>query len=305
MKRRKFLQQAGAATISLPLIHSYLANNFLADNQAKRITILHTNDVHSHIDPFPANHKKYPNLGGAARRYNVIQSIRSQNPNTLLLDAGDSFQGTPYFNFYGGELEFKLMSKMGYHASTIGNHEFDNGIDNITQQLQFADFDMINANYDFSQTSLSGKTEPHKIYKIDGLKVGVFGLGIELDGLVSKKLYKDTVYHDPVEIAREQVDILRNHKKCNLVICLSHLGFDYSSDKISDKKLATLTSGIDLILGGHTHTFLDQPVKIKNADHQNVMINQVGWAGINLGKIDFYINNDRLEKASASLVKIN
>ena len=305
MKRRRFLQQAGAATISLPLIHSYLADNFLGDDQVKKITILHTNDVHSHIDPFPANHKKYPNLGGVSRRFNVIQSIRSQNPNTLLLDAGDSFQGTPYFNFYGGELEFKLMSKMGYHASTIGNHEFDNGIDNITQQLQFADFDMINANYDFSQTSLSGKTRPHKIYEIDGLKVGVFGLGIELDGLVSKKLYKDTVYHDPVEVAREQVDILRHQQKCELVICLSHLGFDYSSDKISDKKLASLTSGIDLILGGHTHTFLDQPVSVKNANNERVMINQVGWAGINLGKIDFYINNDRSKKASASLVKIN
>ena len=305
MKRRKFLQQAGAASISLPLINSYLADNFLFDNQTKKITILHTNDVHSHIDQFPANHKKYPNLGGVARRYNVIQSIRSENPNTLLLDAGDSFQGTPYFNFYGGELEFKLMSKMGYHASTIGNHEFDNGIDNITQQLQFADFDMINANYDFSQTSLSGKTRPHKIYEIDGLKVGVFGLGIELDGLVSKKLYKDTVYHDPVEVAREQVDILRHQQKCELVICLSHLGFDYSSDKISDKKLASLTSGIDLILGGHTHTFLDQPVSVKNANNERVMINQVGWAGINLGKIDFYINNDRSKKASASLVKIN
>jgi 5'-nucleotidase len=164
---------------------------------------------------------------------------------------------------------------------------------------------MINANYDFSQTSLSGKTKSHKIYEIDGLKVGVFGLGIELDGLVSKKLYQDTVYHDPVEVAREQVEILRNQQKCDLVICLSHLGFEYSSDKISDKKLASLTSGIDLILGGHTHTFLDKPINVKNTDNQNVMINQVGWAGINLGKIDFYLKKDRLEKASASLIRIN
>ena len=305
MRRRKFLQQAGAASISLPLINSYLADNFLGDNQVKKITILHTNDVHSHIDPFPANHKKYPNLGGAARRFNIIQSIRSENPNTLLLDAGDAFQGTPYFNFYGGELEFKLMSKMGYHASTIGNHEFDNGIDNITQQLPFADFDMINANYDFSQTSLSGKTKPYEIYEIGGLKVGVFGVGIELDGLVSKKLYQDTVYHDPVEVAREQVKILRTQQKCDLIICLSHLGFDYSSDKISDKKLASLTSGIDLILGGHTHTFLDKPLKVLNAEGENVMINQVGWAGINLGKIDFYISKDRPGRSNASVISID
>jgi len=305
MKRRKFLKSAGAATISLPLINTYLVDNFFSDEQIKKITILHTNDVHSHIDPFPVNHKKYPNLGGAARRFNAIQYVRKNNPNTLLLDAGDAFQGTPYFNFYGGELEYKLMSKMGYHASTIGNHEFDNGIDNITQQLEFADFDMINANYDFSQTSLSGKTRPHKVYEIDRLKIGVFGLGIKLDGLVSKKLYQDTLYYDPVEVAREQANILRNQKKCDLVICLSHLGFEYASDKISDKKLASLTKGIDLIIGGHTHTFLDKPVTVKNLDNQDVMINQVGWAGINLGKIDFYFSKDRSEKASASLIELN
>ena len=305
MQRRNFLKKAGATSISLPLINSYMADNLIADDQVKKITILHTNDVHSHIEPFPANHKRYPNQGGVARRYNVIQSIRKNNPHTLLLDSGDAFQGTPYFNFYGGELEFKLMSKMGYHASTIGNHEFDSGINNITKQLQHANFDMLNANYDFSQTSLSGKTKQHKIYEVDGIKVGVFGLGIELDGLVSKKLYQDTVYHDPVEVAREQAYILKGQEKCDLVICLSHLGFSYSSKKISDKKLAQLTSGIDLILGGHTHTFLDQPVNVKNADQQNVMINQVGWAGINLGKIDFFISKDQPGKASASLITLD
>ena len=305
MKRRNFLKKAGTLTASLPLMSSLITDDILQREGLIKITILHTNDVHSHIEPFPSNHKKYPDMGGVARRSSVIDAIRKNDPNTLLLDAGDSFQGTPYFNFYGGELEFKLMSKMGYHASTIGNHEFDEGVDNITQQMQHADFDMINANYDLSQTSLSEKVRPHKTYKINGIKVGVFGLGIELDGLVSKKLYQDTKYLDPVAVAREQVDQLKQRKKCDLIICLSHLGFDYSSDKISDRKLAGLTQDIDLIIGGHTHTFLDRPVMEKNAEGKDVMINQVGWAGIDLGKIDFYLDKDKLKRSSASMIRLN
>lgn len=305
MNRRKFLNQAGVLALAAPLANQILAADMADDNTSDKITILHTNDVHSHIEPFPANHSKYPNLGGVARRYSVIKQVRESQPNTLVLDAGDSFQGTPYFNFYGGELEFKLMSKMGYHASTIGNHEFDAGIDNITKQLQHANFDMLTANYDFSQTSLAHKTLPHKVYETGGFKIGVFGLGIELNGLVSKKLYKDTRYLDPVAIAREQVDILRTDKNCDLVICLSHLGYDYKSDKISDRKLARLTYGIDLIIGGHTHTFLNQPVVEKNSKDQDVMINQVGWAGINLGKVDFYMKKHQLQKVNASLIALN
>lgn len=305
MKRRNFLKKAGTLTASLPLMSSLITDDILQREGLRKITILHTNDVHSHIEPFPMNHKKYPGSGGVARRSSVIDAIRKNDPNTLLLDAGDSFQGTPYFNFYGGELEFKLMSKMGYHASTIGNHEFDEGVDNITQQMQHADFDMINANYDLSQTSLSEKVRPHKTYKINGIKVGVFGLGIELDGLVSKKLYQDTKYLDPVAVAREQVDQLKQRKKCDLIICLSHLGFDYSSDKISDRKLAGLTQDIDLIIGGHTHTFLDRPVMEQNAEGKDVMINQVGWAGIDLGKIDFYLDKDQQKRSSASMIRLN
>ena len=305
MKRRNFLKKAGTLTASLPLMSSLIKDDILQREGLRKITILHTNDVHSHIEPFPSNHKKYPDMGGVARRSSVIDAIRKNDPNTLLLDAGDSFQGTPYFNFYGGELEFKLMSKMGYHASTIGNHEFDEGVDNITQQMQHADFDMINANYDLSQTSLSEKVRPHKIYEMNGIKVGVFGLGIELDGLVSKKLYQDTKYLDPVAVAREQVKQLKQQKKCDLIICLSHLGFDYSSDKISDRKLAGLTQDIDLIIGGHTHTFLDRPVMEKNAEGKDVMINQVGWAGIDLGKIDFYLDKDQQKRSSASMIRLN
>ncbi|QSS96918.1 bifunctional metallophosphatase/5'-nucleotidase [Psychroflexus sp. ALD_RP9] len=289
MKRRHFIKTTTtAAAIGVSGIG---LSSFTKPQHQKHITILHTNDVHSHIDPFPKNHSKYPNLGGAKRRFNYINHVKKENPNTLILDAGDAFQGTPYFNFYGGELEYKIMSKLGYHASTIGNHEFDNGIDNIAAQLEYAQFDLLNANYDLSNTSLNGLTKPYQVYEIDGINIGVFGLGIELKGLVSKDLYKETKYLDPVEVAKDQVKILKRNEHCDLIICLSHLGYSYKSKKIDDLKLAKQTQDIDLIIGGHTHTFLDQPTQIKNAKGKNVIVNQVGWAGINMGRIDFYLND--------------
>src|SRR5690606_27939502 len=159
----------------------------------RHLTVLHTNDVHSHIDSFPADHPKYANKAGIVKRAVLIEKIRKENPNVLLLDAGDSFQGTPYFNYYGGELEFKLMSKMGYEATTIGNHEFDNGIEGLAAQLPNAQFDFLSANYDFKNTILDGLVKPYKVFYKDGIKVGVFGLGVELAGLVDKKMYKETV----------------------------------------------------------------------------------------------------------------
>jgi len=258
------------------------------------LTVLHTNDVHSYIDPFPANHPKNPNMGGVARRAALIESIRKENPNVLLLDAGDIFQGTPYFNYYGGELEFKLMSMMQYDLATIGNHDFDNGIEGLYTQLPHASFEFVSANYDFKNTIMNGHVKPYKIINKDGIKVGVFGLGVGLDGLVDKKNYKETVYLDPVGVAQDMAQILKQEKKCDLVICLSHLGYKYKDepDKICDTKLATSTKDIDLIIGGHTHTFLDKPTVLKNAVGQDVLVNQVGCYGINLGRIDFYFDDD-------------
>jgi 5'-nucleotidase len=224
MNRKQFIQQSLLATSALSLPIDVFSTSETEKPFKKHITILHTNDVHSQIEAFPSNHRQYAKRAGVSRRYTLIQKIKSENPNTLVLDAGDSFQGTPYFNFYGGELEFKLMSKMGYHASTIGNHEFDNGIDNITAQLQHADFDMLNANYDLTNTSLNGLVKSHQIYEVDGIKIGVFGLGIELEGLVSKNLFKEAKYLDALEIARDQIKILKKDYNCDLIICLSHLG---------------------------------------------------------------------------------
>jgi 5'-nucleotidase len=233
-------------------------------------------------------------MGGAARRAALIESIRKEEENVLLLDAGDIFQGTPYFNYYGGELEFKLMSMMHYDVATMGNHDFDNGIDGFYAQLPHAKFDFVTANYDFKNTVLNEIIKPYKIINKGGIKIGIFGLGIELEGLVDKKLYKETVYNDPIEIAQDMARILKHNKKCDLVICLSHLGFSYKNEpnKTSDLDLAKKTKDIDLIIGGHTHTFLDKPVIEKNSEGKEVIINQVGCYGINLGRIDFYFTND-------------
>jgi 5'-nucleotidase len=292
MKRRDFIQKTAASSVALGLSNIGISN--IISPETKKITILHTNDVHSHIDPFPADHPRNANMGGAARRAALIESIRKEEENVLLLDAGDIFQGTPYFNYYGGELEFKLMSIMQYDVATMGNHDFDNGIDGFYAQLPHAKFDFVSANYDFKNTILNEIVKPHKIIKKNGLKIGIFGLGIELEGLVDKKLYKETVYNNPIEIAQDQSRILKEEHKCDLVICLSHLGFAYKNEpyKVSDLELAKKTKNIDLIIGGHTHTFLDKPVIEKNLDGKEVLINQVGCYGINLGRIDFYFSND-------------
>ena len=289
MNRRSFIKSTATAsafigTGSLGLF------SFAPEKDLKHITILHTNDVHSHIDPFEADHADFPDMGGAARRYTLIKKIRQENPNTLLLDAGDIFQGTPYFNYYGGELEFKLMSMMGYDAATIGNHDFDNGIEGLLAQMPHAEFPFVSANYHFENTALEGLIKPYQIFEKGGIKIGVFGLGIELQGLVAKRHYKETIYLDPIEIASETVHKLKKEEKCDLVICLSHLGYEYKDEQISDMKLAKATKDIDLIIGGHTHTFLPKPTVVLNRIGKKVLINQVGWAGVNLGRIDFYLD---------------
>ena len=294
MKRRNFIKNTAATSALLSL--SGLSLSSFSTVKEKKITILHTNDVHSHIDPFPENHPRNPSMGGVARRANIIEQIRKEEEedNVLLLDAGDIFQGTPYFNYYGGELEFKLMSMMKYDLATLGNHDFDNGIDGFYAQLPHANFEFVSANYDFKNTELNGIVKPYKTFIKNGIKIGVFGLGIELEGLVDKKLYKETKYNNPVEVATDITKTLKETEKCDLIICLSHLGYDYKNekDKPSDLKLAAATQDIDLIIGGHTHTFLDKPVIKTNKAGKQVVINQVGAYGINLGRIDFYFSDE-------------
>jgi 5'-nucleotidase len=303
MKRREFLHQsaAGAALVGLG---SLALQSFVPVPAQRKITILHTNDVHSHIDPFGPEAGRNANKGGVARRASLVQSIRNENPNTLLLDAGDIFQGTPYFNYYGGELEFKLMSMLKYDLATIGNHDFDNGIEGLYKQMPHASFEFVSANYDFSNTIMDTHVKPYKTFTREGVKIGVFGLGIELDGLVIKKLYKETQYLDPIGIAQDMSRILKEEEKCDLIICLSHIGYYYKNtpDTVSDVVLARATKDIDLIIGGHTHTFLPKPTIEKNAVGENVLVNQVGCYGLYLGKVDFYFNRDKTKAAEGTTI---
>ena len=300
MKRRKFIKQTAAGAA----LASFGGLTFQScETKQKHITILHTNDTHSQIEPFDESHHRYANKGGVARRAVLVEQVRKENPNTLLLDAGDIFQGTPYFNYFGGEIEFKLMSMLKYDLATIGNHDFDNSIDGFYKQLPNANFDFVSANYDFKNTVLDTHVKPYKIFYKDGIKIGVFGLGIELDGLVNKRMYKETKYLNPVEIAQDITRELKDQENCDLIICLSHLGYNYKEpDKISDLKLAATTINIDLIIGGHTHTFLPKPTLVKNLNNENMLVNQVGAYGLNLGRVDFYFDENNNKTTSEKTI---
>ncbi|HLU94296.1 MAG TPA: metallophosphatase [Membranihabitans sp.] len=289
MKRRDFIRQSSLA--GLILSTGVWPSNFLsAQNELVKLTILHTNDWHSRIEPFGPNDGRNANMGGAVRRANLIQSIRDQEESVLLLDSGDIFQGTPYFNYFKGELEFKIMSQMKYDFATIGNHDFDAGLEGLARQLPLADFTFLSANYDFEDTLLAGKIRNHAVIRKNGIRIGVFGLGIQLEGLVPGDLYGKTRYMDPATVARQTAYYLKHEQNCDLVICLSHLGYRYSGSKIDDRKLAANSTGIDLILGGHTHTFMKEPEVVKNTDGRDVIINQVGWAGLLLGRLDLFLD---------------
>ena len=296
MKRRKFIKQT-TASLALASVGGLTFKS--CETKPKHITILHTNDTHSQIEPFDISHHKFANKGGVARRASLVQKVRKENPNTLLLDAGDIFQGTPYFNYFGGEIEFKLMSLLKYDAATMGNHDFDNSIEGFHHQLPNANFDFVCANYDFKNTILNTLVKPYKIFFKDGIKIGVFGLGIELHNLVSPELFKETNYLDPIEITKDITRELKENENCDLIICLSHLGYHYkNTQKVSDLKLAAATKDIDLIIGGHTHTFLPKPTLVKNINNETVLVNQVGAYGVNLGRIDFYFDKQNNKEIS-------
>ncbi len=289
MNRRSFVAKSlwGSGLLlagSLPL--GALARE--REKDVTRLTILHTNDVHSRLDPFPpADGPQFAGQGGVVARAALIEQIRAEGTEVLLLDCGDIFQGTPYFNLYKGEPEMKAMTLMGYDAATMGNHDFDAGVEGFAKQLPWAKFPLLTANYEFVGTALEGKTQPYKTFQKGRVKVGVFGLGIQLKGLVPDESCAGVQYLEPLQTAQRTIDQLRKKEGCDLVICLSHLGYDYPYRKVSDKVLAKETEGLDLILGGHTHTFLDAPTILPNKAGQYVMIHQVGWGGLRLGRIDY------------------
>lgn len=289
MKRREFVQNTAKAGLGLAYI-PYISPSRKKD---VHLTILHTNDMHSRIEPFPMDGSRNEGLGGMARRSSLIQQIRKSKDNVLLVDSGDIFQGTPYFNEFLGELEVRLMSTMGYDAVTVGNHDFDGGLENLRNQMNHANFDVLSCNYDFEGTVYEGGSKPYIIKEYDGIRVGMVGVGIELDGLVPESLYAGTRYLDPVESVNHYAAELKEKHGCHLVVVLSHLGYKYRSDRICDVVLAESSSHIDLILGGHTHTFMDRPDIRKNKKGEDVVVHQSGWAGILLGQIDVIFSPSR------------
>lgn len=250
----------------------------------KHLTILHTNDTHSRIEPLPANDKYGPNKGGAVRRANFIQQMRQQDKNVLLFDAGDFLQGTPYFNLFKGKVEVSLMNKMDYDAATLGNHEFDYGLETLAEIVDNAEFPIIASNYDFSGTILENKIKPYIILKRNGLRIGVLATCVQPKGLIAVPNYEGMRFSDPIETANRVALQLKKQHKCDMIICISHLG--YTDDKV----LAAKSRNIDLIIGGHSHTFMQSPDLLKNLDNRDVLIYQTPGKGQYVGKIDVSLN---------------
>ncbi len=317
--RRKFLCAsavgAGAAlTVSaLPSVgHNYV--NSLAAFSAPLlrpragetlITILHTNDQHSQIDPLPANDRN-AGKGGVARRATLVKRIRAENPNTLLLDAGDAFQGTPYFNLYRGEVEYKAMTAIGYDVVTLGNHDFDNGVEALAEAMKHAKFEFVSANYDVRGTAIENRVKPYVVRELGGVRVGVFGLGVKLEGLNPPDSFKGVKYYDPVKVALGSVRVLRERERCAMVVCASHLGYypTPKADEVGDSQVASQVDGIDFIASGHTHTFMRQPVAVKQPSGSNTIVFQVGKSGIYLGRVDFTVRSNKVTASAGRLLDL-
>lgn len=251
----------------------------------KQITILYTNDTHSCIMPLNKHlaDTMLAGRGGFLRRIEMLKQERKQTPDLLLFDSGDFSQGSPYYTLYKGDIEIELMNMMNYDAATIGNHEFDFGIDNMARIFKKAKFPIVCANYDFKGTPLEGIVKPYVIIKRKGIKIGIFGLGTKLDGLVELENYKGVKYYDPVKTAQAVTDELRNKKKCDYIICLSHLGWDERD--MNDQIMIKNTDGIDLLLGGHSHTYFKKLRYVKNRNDVETPIDQNGKHAIFVGKI--------------------
>lgn len=299
INRRTFLTTSAAFGATFAAFPLDLLNASAADTV---ITILHTNDTHSQIDPLPANDAN-AGKGGVARRATVVRRVRKENPNTLLVDAGDVLQGTPYFNFYRGEVEYKAMSAIGYDVGTLGNHEFDNGVDALAAALKFANFDVVSANYEVKGTVLEQKVKRYVVKTVGGIKIGLFGLGVSPVGLITPDNFKGVTYIDPVVAARDVVSKLRDEERCALVVGMSHLGY-YEDGKRGDSMVAAQVDGIDFIASGHTHTFMKEPAVQTQPCGAKTTIFQVGKSGIYVGRADFTFRAGKLASVKTRLLDL-
>jgi 5'-nucleotidase len=314
--RRKFLGASiiGGATFALSSTPLFSYAGSFSDFAAPLlqpsadetlITILHTNDVHSQIDPLPANDRN-AGKGGVARRATLVKRIRAENPNTLLIDAGDAFQGTPYFNLYRGVVEYKAMTAIGYDIVTLGNHDFDNGLEALAEAMKYAKFEFVSANYDVRGTAIEKRVKPYVVRDVGGVRIGVFGLGVKLEGLNPPESFKGVKYYDPVKVALGAVRVLREKERCAMVVCASHLGYypNPKGDEVGDTQVVAQVDGIDFIASGHTHTFMQQPVIAKQPGGGNTIIFQVGKSGIYLGRVDFTVRANKVTAYAGRLLDL-
>ena len=266
----------------------------VAAQQSVGLNILQTSDTHSRIEPIsPHAADQSAGKGGVLRRVAFVEHYRAEHPGVLLFDCGDISQGTPYYNMFKGELEVKMMNLMKYDAMTIGNHEFDFGLENMARLFRLASFPVVCANYDVSGTVLEGLVKPYVVLQREGLRIGVFGLSPRLEGLVQASNCQGVVYRDPIAAARETVEILRGREHCDVVICLSHLGMlGVASEVPGDEALATGTSGIDVILGGHSHTFMEHPAVLLNAEGREVPVMHTGKNGVYVGELKLILQKE-------------
>ena len=253
--------------------------------QKIKLVILHTNDTHSQVEPTEKSTLKTADMGGYARRMGEIESIRMKEKNVLLVDAGDYSQGTPYFNFFNGRVEIDAMNRMKYDAGTLGNHEFDNGVDTLATVLKGAQFPMISSNYQSEHTALYGLLKPYVVIVRGGLRIGILALDVNPVSLIFEKNYRGVVYQDPIEKANEVSTLLKRREKCDVIICLSHLGSDSTKKVVNDYEIARKTRYIDVIIGGHSHSIITN-TGVRNAAGKNIIIAQMGKSGLYLGRVD-------------------
>ncbi|MCL2649561.1 MAG: metallophosphatase [Candidatus Azobacteroides sp.] len=268
--------------------------SILQAQETKKLVILYTNDTHSRLDPIPETASKNADEGGIIRRDAYIEQIRKENPNVLVLQAGDIVQGAPYYNLFFGKADMDMMNFIGYDASCLGNHEFDLGLKGVNDLIKWTGFPFIATNYSFSGTFLKGKTREYLVVKKKGLKIGIIGIGVDPEGLIAKNNYAGMKFLDPVTTANATAAFLKGKKKCDMVICLSHLGYyENQPTKFGDIELAQNTRNIDIIIGGHSHTFLPDPVRKNNLDGREVVITQMGKDGVYVGRLDILFSEKK------------
>jgi 5'-nucleotidase len=291
--RRSFIRKTAIAG-GLFLLGDFPFESFASSGQIQ-LAILHTNDLHGRMEKFPVGSGKYEGMGGMKALGAAIKKIRDEREHVLLFDAGDFIQCSVFSEGDNGSSEIKSMCGLCYDAATLGEHDFAIGIEELALRISEANYPFVLANYDFAGSVLEGMVKPYIVLEKAGLRIGVFGLGIELDN-ISALHNSSIVYKTAIPVAISVSDKLKKEEQCDLVICLSHLGYEYVGEKPSDKILAMQSENIDLIIGGHTHTFLETPENILNKRKEKIIVNQAGWGGINLGLVDFNFDSKKSSK---------